>query len=533
MSISFNHPKDTMTSTSTLNLIVIGGTQTNPRPIRLSASSVIMPVRALPSGEAGAMVFDSASRTMKYHDGLNWIEILGRDTILEPIYTQINNINQQLAEKVDTVSYTSGTVPHASISGTQLNITFPIGSGGGGTGQNGLFTSSKQGAIQYYSLTSGMSAASIREQMSGVANGQNGRNGTQASPWLTNDGWCFSDGMWWTWVGESGTVTRQVPNLNQAAYLKPMQVSGVTQIGSVVAASGTVSSTVLSIAQLPPLTFSVTGQTNEAGLHTHTQKTLGSDRSGTNALTSSNADWSGYTINNIQSAGNHIHTFTGTTNTLGQGQGHTHNIQNVDVAHQNVAVLYNIATPSFALNETAANGKYVLKTGDVMTGSLTVARNMAVQGDDTNIVLNFRNSSGGERASVYHNSTTNTLRLRSSGGTEVSLNSSGLMTIPSINISSNNAVVSGKNIVRSVNGTNADSSGNVTLSAAGVVDVQWGARIHSGTLPDSSWSYVPNGASMDGIYLSYNGSSGTHVERFSYRYLQKLVNNTWVIVGAL
>lgn len=526
MSISFNHPKDTMTSTSTLNLIVIGGTPTTPRPIRLSASSVIMPVRALPAGEAGAMVFDTASKTMKYHDGLNWVELLSSDEILGPINSQITNIYQTLGSKVDSVSYMSGSVPQASISGTQLNITFPITSGGG-TGQNGLFTSAKQGSVQYYALTSGMNAATIREQMSGVTNGQVGRDGSQSSPWVTNDGWCYSDGMWWTWVGQSGTVTMQVPNLNQQAYLKPMSTIGSIQTSTVIASSGTLSSTSLSIAQLPPLTFTVQGQTSESGLHTHTQKTLGNDRPGANALTSSDARWAGYTIDNIQSSGNHIHTFTGTTNTLGSGQGHTHNVQSVDVAHFNVAVVYNIATPSFALNEAAANGKYVLKTGDTMTGSLTIAQAATLKGDDTNLSLSFRNTSNGERAMIYHSSSNNTLRLRSAGGTEVTISNTGGLTASSLSsssivISGQTATVEGKNIVRSVNGTNADATGNVTISLAAVQGIRLGAA--------RSFQERQGNERMAGGVMTSWADYGQSNYWQTLRPLQYLINGVWITV---
>ena len=64
MSISFNHPSNTMTSTGSLNLIVNGGNPTSPMPIRFNSTSVVMPVRALPSGESGAMVFDNGTKTM-------------------------------------------------------------------------------------------------------------------------------------------------------------------------------------------------------------------------------------------------------------------------------------------------------------------------------------------------------------------------------------------------------------------------------------------------------------------------------------
>ncbi|QCW18983.1 tail fiber protein [Salmonella phage SE_PL] len=483
MSISFNHPKNTVTSTGSLNLIVTTGNPTSPQPIRFNATSVIMPVRALPSGEAGAMVFDTGTKTMKYHNGLSWVEMLGQDTILQPIYTEINNINQKLGTKVDSVTYNSGAVPQASISGTQLSITFPISSGGS-TGSNGLFTSSKQGSIQMYALSDGMSAATIREQMSGKSGGQNGRNGSQSSPFISNDGWCFADGMWWTWEGESGTVTQRVPNLNQQAYLKPMSVSGTIQIGSVIASSAAIGGTSLTIAQLPPHSFNVSGQTDAAGDHVHTFP-LSNQRSGTgwaDGATPNRYDGDGRTNN----GGIHIHTFQGTTNTLGSGQPHSHSISNLDVNHFNVAVIYNIATPSFALNESAANGKYVLKTGDTMTGSLTIATAATIKGNDSNLTMTWRNSSNAERAMIYHSSTNNTLRFRSNGGTEMTLNQSGVLTTSnvsatSLTVSGNSATVNGRNIVRSVNGIVADGNGNVNLPTGdAVTDVMVGDRRTAG-----------------------------------------------------
>ncbi|AXC39280.1 UNVERIFIED_ORG: hypothetical protein [Escherichia phage CMSTMSU] len=107
--------------------------------------------------------------------------------------------------------------------------------------------------------------------MSGVTNGQSGRNGSQGSPWKTSDGWCFADGMWWTWAGENGTITKQVPNLNQEAYLKGITTSGVTKTDSVIASSASISGTAISIAQLPPHSFSFSGTTGAAGRHGHSQ----------------------------------------------------------------------------------------------------------------------------------------------------------------------------------------------------------------------------------------------------------------------
>lgn len=566
MSISFNHPSNIVTSTSTLEITALGGTASNPKPIRLNASSLIVPVKPLPAGEMGALVFDNSTHTMKYHDGTSWVELLAKDVILQPIINDIATINTKLGTKVDSVTYSSSAIPSASVSGTTLNIIFPTGSTGG-TGPTGLYTSLKPGTITHYALTSGQNAASIREQMSGVSGGQSGRNGTSGSPYKTSDGWCFADGLYWTWAGENGTVTKQVPNLNQDAYLKPMTVSGVTQIASVIAGSAQIGQTALSIAQLPPHSFSVSGQTSTAGEHVHSQQLRGNDRSGHTAITSSADAGIPTVITNVNAAGNHIHTFSGSSNTIGSGQGHGHTISNIDVNHFTVAVLYNIAEGSVALSEKVASTKYVLKAGDVMTGSLTIANASILRGDDTSLVQYFRYANNTERAAIYHSSSNNTLRLRSSGGTEVTIanngtlfasavtgssgNISGTLTAStisatsgtfsgtltvnytntsSLNVTSQSAVVGGKNIVRSINGTGADGNGNVTLVLGAVQDVRLSKRTTTRSVPDSAWNYVPNGAYLDGLFISVNGSSGTHVEGLSWRYVQKQVNGVWVNV---
>ncbi|HAO2062005.1 TPA: hypothetical protein IHJ80_004986 [Escherichia coli] len=183
------------------------------------------------------------------------------------------------------------------------------------------------------------------------------------------------------------------------------------------------------------------------------------------------------------------------------------------------------------MSEKVANTRYVLKTGDTMTGSLTIANSASIKSNDTSLVLYFRNASGGERAAVYHNSSNNTLRLRS-GGAEVTVNSSGTLAAPSLTVSNNSATVGGKNIVRSINGTAADASGNVTLqiSTNNVQSIRLSARIETSKIPDSSWTYTPEGAFMDGVWISVNGSSGTHLERISYRYVQMQINGNWETV---
>lgn len=475
MSIRFNHSTNTMTSTDSATIIIEGGTTSLPRPLRLSASSLIVPNNQLPLGESGAIVFDISSKTMKYHDGFQWVELLSKDEINAQILTQIDEINNTLATKVSDVSYSSSSVPSASISGTTLNIVFPS-SGGSTTDIPGLFTSSLPGSIMYYSLTSGQSVSSIREQMSGVTGGQTGRSGTSAAPYVTKTGWCFADGLYWTWNGESGTITKQIPNLNQNAYIKGITTTGVTKTDAVVSASGTIGNTTIS----EPLHFHGVG--NFRGLSGNggddanfiVGKSFSDGNVYTGAIISGDKQtyWTG-TVN-----GSDSRTAISTTYGIypnGNTTTHNHDITSIDVAHFNAAVLYNIAEPSTALNQALGDSRYVLKAGDVMTGSLSIANNATIRSNDTNVVFYFRNNSNAERAVIYHSSTTNTLRFRSTGGTEVAINSSGNVSAPSITslgntttnsltVNGNSALVNSKNIVRSVNNTNADSSGNVNIS---------------------------------------------------------------------
>lgn len=529
MSISFNHPKNTMTSTSTFNLVALGGTPTNPRPIRLNASSVIMPNRVLPTGEPGAMVFDTSSKTMKYHDGISWVELQDAKVILQPIQVSLQDIYNKLGTKVDSVSYSSSTVPSASISGSTLNINFPLTSGSGGTGPSGLYTSSKPGSIMHYSLASGMDAPSIREQMGGIAGSQTGRNGTQALPFKTSDGWCFADGTWWEWIGPNGTIVKQVPNLNQDAYLKGMNTAGVTKIDAVVKGTARTRGTVLTVSQLPPLKFTVTGRTSQDGFHTHDQITHGSDKPGSDALTSSRGDWAGFTIQNIQGSGTHFHNVSGETNTLGSGEQHFHDMDNIDTDHYTTAILYNIAEGSVALSENSANSKYVLKSGDVMQGSLTIANLAAIQSDDTNLPLFFRNSLGGERAVIYHSSPTNTLRLRSAGGTDVAIDPTGKVIAPALEIANPSATVQGRNIVRSINNIQADVQGNVIFSA-GVNGIQLGSAIQLG---QGGWRGNYGGSLPGYVMTAYESYSDSRHLAIQMRPIQMLMNSVWYTISQI
>lgn len=543
MSISFNHPKNTMSSTGTLVLSVPSGTPSVPQPIRFDSTSIIVPVRTLPTGEAGSVVFDKDSLTLKYHNGTTWIEMNDTDTILQPVYLAITNINNALSTKIDTVNYSTSAIPGASISGTTLSIIFPLSGGGSGTAPSGLFTSTKPGSIMQYSLSSGQTIDSIREQMSGVSGGQSGRTGTQSNPFVTSDGWCLGDNMWWRWEGSNGVIVKQVPNLNRGCYLQSLTntTTASTNTNAIQASKGTIGGTALSIAQLPAHSFSVSGQTSNSGGHIHTFP-LSDNKSGTgwaDGATVNQFDGNGQT----DPGGDHIHTFQGITNTIGGNQTHTHTISNIDVDHLSVAYLYNIAEGSVSITQALGDARYVLKTGDTMTGSLTIADQANIRGSTSTIALNILNTGGGERASIFHSVVTHALNLRSEGGAAVTISNTGAVVLPNtlyvtgtstfnntVAISGN-ATVQGKNIVRSVNNINADTSGNINITS-GVQDIRWSGNVSFGTNQDRAYkqTILPAGYAQIGLSTDYNDSNYEVQEIFGSA-LQKLVNGTWITVG--
>lgn len=467
MSISFNHPSNTVTSTDALSLTVLGGSVTNPKPIRLNAITAVMPKGQQPVGESGAMYFDMNSGRMKYYNGTTWIDWVDQDTLLSGIKTDLSDIINKLGTKVDTVTYSSSATPSAGISGTTLNIVFPTGQTS--TGTAGLFTSLPAGSISYYSLLSGQNMASVREQMGGAVGSQNGRSGTQASPYLSKTGWCLADGNFWTWNGADGVITKQVPALNNTeSYLKSAGANGLTKTDGVIAASGSIGNTSITVNQLPRHGFTVTGVTNITGSHQHNIPYNPMGWQGSSNVKDGTGRDNGTGNRVTDGAGDHQHTVTGNTNVIGNDEGHGHSLNSVDVAHFNVAVLYNIAEAAVALSQKIADMRYVLKAGDVMTGALTVASALSLNDDQNNLMFRFNTAGGVERAAIFHSTTTGTLRLRASGGPEISISNTGMLT--STGLSSTTLAVSGtatvksKNIATSVNGSNADVNGNVTLT---------------------------------------------------------------------
>jgi len=532
MSIRFNHAAGTITSTNTASIIIEGGTPTVPRPLRLNASSIIMPNKALPIGEAGAVVFDTTSKTLKYHNGISWVELLSQDDILAPVNVSLTDIYNKLANRVATVTYSSSSVASASVSGTNLNIVFPTSTSGGGTAVPGLFTSSPPGSIMQYALTSGQSVASIREQLSGVTGGQSGRNGTQAAPYVTKTGWAFADGLWWTWNGTT-TVTKVVPNLNQEAYLKGITTSGVTKTDAVIAGSGTISSTSISMPDHyhgTGMIVGLGGSEGDDGVFI-IGKTWNDGRAYTGAIIT--GDKQQYWTRAAE--GSDTRRALSTTYPIypnGNTTTHNHNLTGIDVAHFNVAMLYNIAEPSLALNQDAGDARYVLKSGDVMTGSLTIANSAAVRANDTNLVFWFQNSSGGERAAIYHSSSTNTLRLRSAGGAEVSISNTAVLTTTGLVVSGQSGTVGGRNIVRAINGTTADANGNVTLSITGgvVTNVRRGSEIATDreSLGHETFTYrCAPGSYVTGFWVGSSSGEKDEFRTMFARPVQILIDGSW------
>lgn len=535
MSIRFNHSANTQTITDTFSLIVEGGTPTSPRPIRLQASSVIMPVRQLPSGEAGSVVFDTTSKSLKYHNGTSWVEMLPSDITLAPIYTELTNINNKLLTKVDSVSYSTNTVPSASISGTNLNIVFPS-SGSAPSTIPGLFTALPNGSIVYYSLISGQSVASIREQMSGVSGGQSGRDGTQAKPYVTQGGFCFADGMWWQWNGEAGTVLKQVPNLNQGSYLKCITTTGVTSTTSNIAASGTLSSTSIAFPDHyhgVGSMFGISGEQGDDGLFI-TGKVWNDGKNYNGAFINGNKNQG---IQTSATNGSDTRTAFSTTYAVspnGSALGsttsaHTHQIQSIDVQHLDVAALYSIATPSTALAQSAADKRYVLKTGDTMTGSLVIATEASIKGAAATLPLWFRNTDNSERGALYHNLATSSMRLRANGGSELNFSNTGILTVASMVVSSQSSTVGGKNVVRSINNTPADANGNVVLAIqqAAITDIRLGTRV----MCDVSTSPFYPGHVMTG--WRYGNKKELRGATYWSAPLQYLLGSVWITVQQL
>lgn len=362
MSIELYHPRDEITSAGDMTISVKN--KATKGTVIIDSSSVILPINSNEFGTYGiksAIMFDDSVKRMKYHNGSEWITIAKGSDLTDPINTELTNIKNVLDTKVDTVISGVSSVPMASISGTTLYINFPVTGGGGDLpeDQTGLFTNAPEGAIQGYSLLSGQT----QEQARDTLGDQSSSDGTVDNPYVTTTGWCIADGKYWTWVGESGTITRQVPNLNdQSPYLAGTPSNGRTITDRVILATGQVLGHTLTIDEMPR--------------HKHGIK-LGHEEGGKNDPTGyPNLDWSGpYAVHSENQPDYSWGTPGGGGNPLGSvggNQPHSHGVSNLQPNHCNIIWMYNIAIPQAALTISKADGRYVLKTGDNMSGSLGI-----------------------------------------------------------------------------------------------------------------------------------------------------------------
>jgi len=131
---------------------------------------------------------------------------------------------------------------------------------------------------------------------------------------------------------------------------------------------------------------------------------------------------------------------------------HTHNISGIEVQHLKVAVLYNIAIPEKALNKGDADGIYVRKAGDVMSGSLNVKNQFTLYGDATLLQIPFKNAKNAEIGNVFVDSRDSSVSIRA-GVSDVLKVSTG-----------NRITYNGVNLVRKVNGVAPSNDGNIDVS---------------------------------------------------------------------
>lgn len=353
MSIQLNHPSDVVETTGDMKLTV--GNKLTGGVIILDSSAVKMPIVSntaqLPTSQSN-MVFDRSIRRIKYHDGSEWITIRKDTEITDPINQDITNIKAKLDTKVDTVISGVSSEPMATISGTTMYINFPVGGGGGSTSNDtGLFSTAPEGAIQGYALMSGQT----HEQARGTLGDQSSSDGSPERPYVTRNGWCIADGKYWKWEGETGTIVKQVPNLNdQSPYLAGTPLNGRTITDRVILSAGTVDPHALTVDELPR--------------HNHYLPAGGGSDGPREALSVDSGAWEANAMDwRGEGAWNAAYT-----NSTGNGQPHTHGLTNAQPNHCNVIWMYNIALPEKALTVNKGDGRYVRKTGDIMTGSLGI-----------------------------------------------------------------------------------------------------------------------------------------------------------------
>lgn len=163
----------------------------------------------------------------------------------------------------------------------------------------------------------------------------------------------------------------------------------------------------------------------------------------------------------------------------------------------------------------------------VLTGKLTVTEDIfcntlnATQTNSTNANITNTLTANTVNATTITTSTINaTTKV-----TTPQLGVSGTTTTSSLTVTNNNATVGGKNIVRSVNGINADANGNVTvpLPSAGVTNMRYTGK--------QAYQERNGNERLPGGLMTTWSDFGSSNYWIYVRQLQYQINGSWVTVA--
>lgn len=132
---------------------------------------------------------------------------------------------------------------------------------------------------------------------------------------------------------------------------------------------------------------------------------------------------------------------------------------------------------------------------------------------------------------VYSKAETDDRYLQLVGGTITGDASvAGTTTTANLTVQSNNAVVGGRHVVRSVNGATADANGNATISlpAQGVMGIRLGGQQEQSA---SNNFTVPSGCVVVGLRGWKVTGPDFELDALHYRPIQQLLNGSWVTVS--
>lgn len=219
-------------------------------------------------------------------------------------------------------------------------------------------------------------------------------------------------------------------------------------------------------------------------------------------------------------------------------------------------------------SKVESDDRYVNASGDSMVGILTVPQITfpASTGDFAYIKSSLSSTNAtnldiviGKDTGESSTATNDKIRLRhhKSNGADLSIleafsvsdtsgqvNVNGLLTSyditsptatitnlksTSLVVSGNTATVGGKNVIRTVNGINANTSGEVIIDL-GVNDVRLGAVAKYATRGEGQ-TIVPTGCVQVGVEGHKVTGSNSQFSGLMYRPLQKLVGGSWVTVS--